>query len=72
MQPGGEGWGEDILSDTVLCPFASEGAAQHFAVYTGRVGPAEPFSFVPACPRRHNCRCLLARCSRRWATWQGS
>ena len=48
--PGGEGWGEDLLSDAVLRPLSSEGAVQHFAVYTGRVGPAEPFSFVPALP----------------------
>jgi hypothetical protein len=50
MLPGGEGWGEDILSDAVLRPLASEGAAEQFTVYTGRIGPTEPFSFVPALP----------------------
>lgn len=50
MPPGGEGWGEDILIDAVLRPLASEGMADHLTVYTGRIGPAEPFSFVPALP----------------------
>jgi hypothetical protein len=50
IPPGGEGWGEDILSDAVLRPLASEGAAEYLNVYTGRIGPAEPFSFVPALP----------------------
>ena len=50
MLPGGDGWGKDILSDAVLRPLSTEGATEQLSVYTGRVGPAEPFSFVPAHP----------------------
>jgi hypothetical protein len=48
LPPGGDGWGDEIVSDAVLRPLASEGAVDPLTVYFGRPGPEPPFSFFPA------------------------
>jgi hypothetical protein len=48
LPPGGDGWGDEIVSDAVLRPLASEGARDPLTVYSGRCGPGAPFSFFPA------------------------